>query len=198
MHLDKSGQEILRDLKKYIAECTEVERVTTKGPAAELARYYIEVKDFYESLHDISKELTKLKDQMAYQDVPQAFEREGTSTLTIKEGYRVTVSALVRASTKDMAIGIEWCKTCKCGHNDAEHDGPGGCNIMLSKGTTTKNAEFCDCPKYTAPNAGLVKETINAQTLAAFVRAEMEEGREVPDDIFTVSVGQNTSVTKVK
>jgi hypothetical protein len=160
MHVNRSHHDILRDLKKLIAEFAEVEQVTTKGPASELARYYIEIKEFYEDLHDVSKELTKLKDQMAYKDVPAAFEREGTDSITTKNGYRVTISALIRASCKEMDKAVEWME---------EHG-----------------------------NEGLVKRTINAQTLAAFVRSEMEEGREVPDDIFTVSIGQNTSVTKVK
>jgi hypothetical protein len=205
MHLDRSRFDILRDLKKLITEFAEVEQVTLKGPASETARYYIEIKEFYEQLHDVTKELTKLKDQMAYVDVPSAFEREGTSTLTTKEGYRVTISALVRASTKDMATGIEWCKRCECGHEERDHgiDGQGkyhtgACQngpVTIQKGVPT---HACPCLAYSAPNSALVKETINAQTLAAFARSEMEEGRELPDDIFTIQIGQNTSVTKVK
>lgn len=44
----------------------------------------------------------------------------------------------------------------------------------------------------------LIIETVNANTLAAFARAEMEEGRELPEDLFTVQVGQRASVTKAK
>lgn len=179
---------VLIQLKRYIQELAEVNAVAKQGSATELARHYIDVRNFYEALHEVSKELTKLKDQMSYQDVPAAFEREGTSTLTLRDGYRVTISALVRASTKDMETGIAWCKLCECGHALQYH----------KDGTFCTVGHNCDCVDYNAPNAGLVKETINAQTLAAFVRAEMEEGRELPDDIFTVSVGQNTSVTKVK
>jgi hypothetical protein len=126
---------------------------------------------------------------MAYQDVPEAFEREGTKTLTLQSGYRVTISALVRASTKDMEQGIAWCKLCECGHEERDHIND---NNRCSAGCEDK------CKGFNAPNAGLVKETINAQTLAAFARAEMEEGRELPDTVFTVNIGQNTSVTKVR
>jgi hypothetical protein len=180
---------ILAELRRHITELTEVETVAKQGSATELARHYIDVRNFYEALHEVSKELTKLKDLMAYVDVPAAFEREGTTTLTLRDGYRVTISALVRASTKDMETGIAWCKLCECGHSEVAHGN--GINSV-------PGCDNCLCRAYNAPNAGLVKETINAQTLAAFVRAEMEEGREVPDDIFTVHVGQNTSVTKVK
>lgn len=189
MGFKASTGHVLVDLKRHIHELQEVETVAKQGSATELARCYIEVRNFYEALHEVSKELTKLKDQMSYQDIPQAFEREGTTTLTFKDGYRVTVSTLVRASTKDMEQSIAWCKRCECGHPEVDHGN--GINSTLGCGQ-------CKCQDYNAPNAALVKETINAQTLAAFVRAEMEEGREVPDNVFTVSIGQNTSVTKVK
>jgi hypothetical protein len=176
-------------LKHHIKELAEVRAAAKQGTATELARHYIDVRDFYEALHEVSKELTKLKDQMAYVDVPSAFEREGTSTLTLTNGYRVTISALVRASTKDMEQGIAWCKRCECGHEERDHINDSN---RCSAGCEDK------CKGFNAPNAGLVKETINAQTLAAFARAEMEEGRELPDTVFTVNIGQNTSVTKVR
>jgi hypothetical protein len=152
---------LLLGLKQYIADLDANASILTKeGSAAELARHYLDVRTFYDNLHEVSKELTKLKDQMSYKDIPTAFEREGTTTLTLQEGYRVTISQLVQASTKDMATGIAWLD---------EHG-----------------------------HGALAKRTINAQTLAAFARSEMEEGRELPEDVFTVRIGQNTSLTKVK
>lgn len=47
-------------------------------------------------------------------------------------------------------------------------------------------------------NDALVKETINASTLAAFAKDLMQrEGRELPEDIFNVWIGNNTSLTKL-
>lgn len=39
---------------------------------------------------------------------------------------------------------------------------------------------------------------VNPSTLAATVRAEVEEGREFPDEIFNVFIYNNTSLTKAK
>lgn len=45
----------------------------------------------------------------------------------------------------------------------------------------------------------LVKETINASTLAGYARSLAEEGKpDLPTDVFNVNFGMNTSVTKVR
>jgi hypothetical protein len=46
-------------------------------------------------------------------------------------------------------------------------------------------------------NGGIIIETVNAQTLAAFAKAEVEShGRELPTDLFTTSLRPYTSITK--
>lgn len=45
----------------------------------------------------------------------------------------------------------------------------------------------------------LVKETINASTLAGYARSRAEEGKpDLPPDVFNVNFGMNTSVTRVR
>jgi hypothetical protein len=47
-------------------------------------------------------------------------------------------------------------------------------------------------------NGGIIIETINAQTLAAFAKNEVEvNGKELPTDLFTTSLRPYTSITKV-
>ena len=43
----------------------------------------------------------------------------------------------------------------------------------------------------------IITETVNASTLSATARTLLEEGRELPEDVFNVYVLNNTSVTKV-
>jgi hypothetical protein len=45
-------------------------------------------------------------------------------------------------------------------------------------------------------NDGLIIETVNAQTLAAFAKTEALAGRPLPDETFTVGVAPYTSITK--
>ena len=44
----------------------------------------------------------------------------------------------------------------------------------------------------------LIQPTVNSQTLAATARSLLEEGKELPDELFNVHLVANTSVTKVK
>lgn len=44
----------------------------------------------------------------------------------------------------------------------------------------------------------LIQNTVNASTLSAFAKSVMEEGRELPEELFTVFIGANTSVTATK
>lgn len=44
----------------------------------------------------------------------------------------------------------------------------------------------------------LIKETINSSSLSAAAKAEIEEGRELPDEIFTVHYKDSVSITKKK
>jgi hypothetical protein len=152
----------LSGVNEVITQLTEKAAEARSGNWAgpEVARLYVELRSFYDLLGACNKELSALKDKMAYEDVPTAFEREGVTTYTLKEGYRVTTSPLVRASCKDMEECIKWMKS---------------------------HEQF----------VGIVKETINASTLAALAKGEMGEGRELPDELFNVHVGMNTSVTKI-
>ena len=43
----------------------------------------------------------------------------------------------------------------------------------------------------------LITETVNSSTLSATARTLLEEGKELPEDVFNVYILQNTSVTKV-
>lgn len=47
-------------------------------------------------------------------------------------------------------------------------------------------------------HGSLIQETVNAQTLGAFARAEMEAARELPDNLFKVTVLHEASFTKGK
>jgi hypothetical protein len=43
----------------------------------------------------------------------------------------------------------------------------------------------------------LIQETVNSQSLSRFAKDLIEEGRELPEDIFNVAIIPNTSRTKV-
>ncbi len=137
-----------------------VEKTKKEGKSVSLARTLISVRDYMEHLDALAKQVREIRDELAYTLVPEAFERDGVTTHTLEEGYRVTISPFVRASTRDMQQGIEWMKKHNLG--------------------------------------AIVKETINASTLAALAKDWIGQGKELPDEIFNIHVGFNTSVTKVQ
>jgi hypothetical protein len=47
-------------------------------------------------------------------------------------------------------------------------------------------------------HGGMIQPTVNASTLGAFAKSQMEEGRELPVDRFKTSLMTYTSITKVK
>lgn len=103
---------LLAGVEKSIRLMAGKADLLAKGSATPqvMARHYIAVRQLYDRMDEINKTIGDLKRHMAEELIPQAFEREGVSTLTLAEGFRVTISAQVRASTRDMAAGIEWMK----------------------------------------------------------------------------------------
>jgi hypothetical protein len=95
------------DIKLQIIRrrCEEARR---DGSASDIGRAFLELRQLADEVSGIWSGIKGLRDQMAYEWVPEKFESEGVSTTTLKEGYRVTISALVRASTRDMEKGILW------------------------------------------------------------------------------------------
>jgi hypothetical protein len=196
--------DLLSGLRRYVEELDSVALAATKGPAAELATTFVDVRSFYEFMGEINTLISNIKNRMAMEDIPKSFENEGLTTITLKGGYRVTISSLVRASTRNMEEGIHWMKKCECGHDPANHEFGktlGQCLVVMRQPVAAGSKKMrdisCSCEEYNAPNAAIVKETINASTLAAFAKAELEEGRELPEELFNVFIGQNTSVTRV-
>lgn len=68
--------------------------------AIELARNFIALRSIVDRLEDVAKPLDKLYQQMKTVNLPEAFDRHGVPSVTLDEGYRVTVSHTVRASIK--------------------------------------------------------------------------------------------------
>ena len=163
--LERAGVPV-PDCVRDLAQDVEVmkarsDRLVKSGHASELALHYVAVKQYREALESIAAALTIERDRLAYLLIPEAFDAEKATTITLEAGFRVTISAFIRASVKEdqREKAKEWLR--KHGHGD------------------------------------LIIETINAATLSAFAREMADEGRELPESIFTTNVGRNTSVTKV-
>jgi hypothetical protein len=160
---------VTKDLAKRISEMENALKLLTENIEVavkadnlpDAARGFIVLKEFHDRLGDLLSHVSDAKNKWAYEEMPALFERQGVTSYNLKEGYRVGVQALVRASTRDMDTGIKWAR-----ENGQEW---------------------------------LVKETINASTLAGFARSRAEAGEpDLPADVFNVHFGMNTSVTRTR
>lgn len=74
------------------------EAIEKGGRAADLIGLYRRVYDAEEQLRKALTSLTAFKDLLKYKTLPEAYDREGISTLTTAERDRVTITQSVRAS----------------------------------------------------------------------------------------------------
>lgn len=182
----------------------KIDKMKGKSALPDIVHTYVQVKDAAEALEEASKRLKAIRESMQYGMVPEAFDAAKSTTLTIDAGYRVTISQLVHASCNNE----EKTKITVWHVNDNEHEG------FVSKAQAAERAATYDVPtrvwqrEYTGKQAAywwlrlngmgsLITETINASTLSAAARKQMEDGKDLPETYFKVDIVPNTSVTKV-
>ncbi len=119
---------------------------------------FMDVRDLKDQLAELSKRASALNTIMAQTLMPDLFNTEDISTITV-EGVRFTATHKPRASIKaDKEAGYTWLR-------DNEY-------------------------------GSIVTETVNANTLSALSRELIENGEDLPDDLFEVYIQANMSVTK--
>lgn len=147
---------------------TIIDQIKREGDAAMVALSYVEVKGLIDTIDDLKSGLTKLKDHLQYTAVPEAFENAGSSGMK---------SLTTRPGEDGLAYNVVVMPLVRASIKDKD----AGIAWLRSH-------ELGD----------IVTQTVNANTLASLAKSEMEEGRELPEDIFSVHVGQTTRVTAIK
>lgn len=92
-----------------------IEIIATKlreEPASHIAQQYAQLKRLYDDLEGMRKRMSKQIEFLKTVVLPEAFEREGITSFTTKDGYRVTVGHRVFASClPDMKFeAYQWLK----------------------------------------------------------------------------------------
>lgn len=150
-----------RILADYLSRLDFTSSKTSELPASEQAQLLVTLRNVNEKIEAATKPLADLAETLAKATLPASFEREGVTTFTTANGYRVTISTRMYASVlpgcKDAAM--EWLK---------------------------------------ANNLGdIIQPTVNASTLSGVAKTLLEEGRELPEDLFRAHYQPAASVTKV-
>ncbi len=68
--------------------------------AIDLARNFIALRSVVDRLDEIVDPVSKLYEHMKIQSLPEVFDRHGVPSVSLDEGFRVTVSHTVRASIR--------------------------------------------------------------------------------------------------
>lgn len=75
------------------------EDVDNLGPI-EMARYFVKVRETKDELEKILKPFDAFYELLAKTKLPETFDRHGVPSVSLDEGYRVTVSHALRASIR--------------------------------------------------------------------------------------------------
>ena len=91
--------------------------VKEAGSLASVCALYDAVRNLDDELDEIKKALSKALQTLSVAVLPQKFQEEGVSTLTMKElGARFTVNTRITASMTDKNRAMEWLR--EGGHGD--------------------------------------------------------------------------------
>ena len=160
-----------------------------------------EIAELCNKLLDIQKEVTTLEDQLkkkkeeelklSEQDIPNLMQKTGVSLLKLTDGSSVEIKpyygARIPASRTDEAF--DWLR--ENNHGDLIKN-----NVTLTFGRNQDNEakSIVDDLRNKGHNVKQA-EKVEPMTLKAFVREQIEKGKDVPADLFGVYVATRTKIT---
>lgn len=161
---------------------------------AQLAARQIELEDAIEATE---AQLTALKEKLARvrdDELPSALAEHGLSEIAMRDGSRVKVIDVVRASIpaahRDAAF--RWLD--EHGFGDlVKHE----IKATFGRGEEAEAQASIDALRGMGVDAE-DKRTVHPQTLGAFVREQLEQGAPIPRDVFGVFVGRSTKISRAK
>jgi len=146
-----------------------------------------EVQRLADQLERANKELQKT----SMEDIPSLMDEIGMSSFKLDSGESVEVVSKITAniSKKNQAEAFQWLR-------DNGHDSliKNDVTVNFGKGEEKKATKFVtdlEKKKFTYKQ----KVSVHAQTLGAFVREQMEEGNDIPMDLFGVFTIRQTKIT---
>jgi hypothetical protein len=193
---------------------TQETRQPTEGELSQLSDLSKRMQNLQWKIDQIMGEvfeLQKIRDRIAFQDIPELMDKWGISEVRLKDGSRVVVKPFVKASlptetaitkakTEDdrellrdrINIGLAFLKK-----NGAEALIKNILKVEFGKGQTKKAREAIAALAKIGISAETV-QTVHAQTLTAWVRERLAEGKPVDLATFSVYSGNVATVEAPK
>ena len=154
---------------------------------AEQAAIEDEIKQLEEQLKAKSKAARKLSQEI----IPAKMQELGLESLTLKDGSAVKVKQLVQASipVRHRETAFQWLRD--RGHGDLIKN---QISAEFGKGEDQSAGKFIDNIKSLGYEPKQ-KVWVEPMTLKAFVREQVEKGKELPFDLFGVYIANKAKLT---
>ena len=152
-------------------------------------------------LLETQKEIDKLEDKLktfkttettlSEQTIPNLMQQAGVSLIKLKDGSSVEIKPFYAARIPSSKVeeAFEWLRT--NGHGDLIKN-----NIMLTFGRKQDNEAKSLVAELRERGHNVIKaENVEPMTLKAFVKEQIQGGKNVPADLFGVYVASKTKIT---
>jgi hypothetical protein len=159
---------------------------------AELAAKQVQLEKDIEDLEAQLKEKTEALSQVQEKDLPEAMMECGISEFKLVDGSKITVKPFYQANPpkEKYEEAMQWLRD--NGHGDLIKN---DVTVSFGKGEDERAVDFKTFLKdhgtsYTD------KTGVHAMTFKAFVREQVEAGRNLPFDLLGVYIGQKATIKK--
>ena len=152
-------------------------------------------------LLETQKEIDKLEDKLktfkttettlSEQTIPNLMQQAGVSLIKLKDGSSVEIKPFYAARIPSSKVeeAFEWLRT--NGHGDLIKN-----NVMLTFGRKQDNEAKSLVAELREKGHNVKQaEKVEPMTLKAFVKEQIQDGKNVPSDLFGVYVASKTKIT---
>lgn len=161
---------------------------------ANLVRQQLSLEQMVVELEENLKRAKRNLEEVSGQLLPAALEEYGLSELTMADGSKISVQTVVSASISKerQPDAHDWLRD--HGHGDLIKN---TVSVTFGRGQDEDAKELVrrlDASGFDPEQ----KEAVHPSTLKAFVKEQVEKGREIPSDTFGIFIGQKTVIKKGK
>ena len=169
------------------------EQIKSVANPNELASKVQELKNLEDEIANAEDSVKKLKEKanaISQFEIPQMMEQMNIKKLKLKDGETVEVSNFYSASIVDQEAAFQWLR--ENGRGDIIKN---DITVTFGKGEDNKAAEYAVLAKGQGYEP-VQKIGVHPQTLKALVRERLENGQDVPEELFKPFEGNQTKITR--
>ena len=151
----------------------------------------LETQNEIDKLEDRLKTFKTTETTLSEQTIPNLMQQAGVSLIKLKDGSSVEIKPFYAARIPSSKVeeAFEWLRT--NGHGDLIKN-----NVMLTFGRNQDNEAKSLVAELREKGHNVKQaEKVEPMTLKAFVKEQIQDGKNVPSDLFGVYVASKTKIT---